>query len=151
MARATVPAGSSRAQTTGATPGVSDETHTSAHEGDPPAFANLIDARNALWRAVCDLDDPMTELEGDLSAIEALTLLVVNDHKDQLGPTATGLHHCARRALASVRKVRAVQGRVGDAALVVRENDPTRLSAEACRGHRPGPHVSTYAGQGGGR
>jgi hypothetical protein len=77
--------------------------------------------------------------------------MVVEQHASQLGPTATGLHHCARRTLDTVRQVREVQGRVGDAALVLRENDPTRLSAEACRGYRPGPHVPTYGAAAGGQ
>jgi hypothetical protein len=55
----------------------------------------------------------MTELEGDLSALEGLTLMVADSHAEQLGPTARGLHHCARRALDTVREVRAVQDRVG--------------------------------------
>lgn len=150
MARASVAPSSSRAQTTDAPSVVSDVTHDPAEDGR--TFENLIEARQALWRELCALDDPMTALEGDLSAIEGLALTAVERHADQLGPTAAGLYHCAARALVTLRQVREVQDRLGDAALVVRENDPTKLSRAAVR-HRPGPHVSTYgaATAGGGR
>ena len=54
------------------------------------------------------------------------------------------LHHCAGRALATLRRVRELHERIAEAAQVAQANDSTRLSAAACRGYHPGPHVSTY-------
>ena len=133
MARATIPAGTPSGQP------------TDSPSDDGPTFANLFEARAAVCRGVGRLDDELTALEGDLSAVEGLSLMLVEQHADQLGPTATGLHFCSTRALATLRRVRALHERLADAAVVsVSEgNDPTRLSAAATR-YRPGPHVATY-------
>ena len=69
--------------------------------------------------------------------------MTVEQHADQLGPTARGLHHCAGRALDTLRRVRELHERLAEAAVVSEGNDPSRLSAAANR-YRPGPHVPTY-------
>ena len=142
MARATVSAGTPCGQPTDAHQAVSDEPHTGPAD-DGPAFANLFEARAAVCRGVGRLDDELTALEGDLSAVEGLSLMTVEQHADQLGPTATGLHHCAVRALETLRRVRELHGRLAEAAQVSEGNDPSWLSAAAAR-YRPGPHVPTY-------
>ena len=116
---------------------------TGAPADDGPTFANLFAARAAVCRGVGRLDDELTALEGDLSAVEGLSLMLVEQHADQLGPTATGLHFCSTRALATLRRVRELHERLAEAAVVSEGNDPTRLSAAANR-YRPGPHVPTY-------
>jgi hypothetical protein len=116
---------------------------TGAPADDGPTFANLFAAREAVSRGVGRLDDELNALEGDLSALEGLSLMTVEQHADQLGPTATGLHHCASRALETLRRVRELHEGLADAAVVSEGNDPTRLSAAANR-YRPGPHVPTY-------
>ena len=118
-----------------------DTTGASADDG--PTFPNLFAARDAVCRGVGRLDDELTALEGDISAVEGLSLAVVEQHADQLGPTAAGLHHCATRALATLRQVRELHERLAEAAQVSEGNDPSRLSAAALR-YRPGPHVPTY-------
>jgi hypothetical protein len=135
MARATIPAGTPRGQT-------ADDPVSPAEAG--PTFANLFEARDAVCRGVGRLDDELTALEGDLSAVEGLSLMAVEQHQDALGPTATGLHHCAGRALETLRQVRELHGRIAEAATVAHANDSTRLSAAACRGYHPGPHVPSY-------
>ena len=89
------------------------------------------------------LDDELTALEGYLSAVEGLALMTVEQHAEQLGPTATGLHHCATGALATLRRARELHERLAEAAQVSEGNDPSRLSAAANR-YRPGPHVPSY-------
>ena len=118
-----------------------DTTGASADDG--PTFPNLFAARDAVCRGVGRLDDELTALEGDISAVEGLSLAVVEQHADQLGPTAAGLHHCAGRALETLRRVRELHERLAEAAQVSEGNDPSRLSAAAAR-YRPGPHVPTY-------
>ena len=118
-----------------------DATDTPAADG--PTFPNLFAARAAVCRGVGRLDDELTALEGDLSAVEGLSLMLVEQHADQLGPTAHGLHHCASRALDTLRRVRELHERLAEAAVVSEGNDPTRLSAAAAR-YRPGPHVPNY-------
>ncbi len=137
MARASASPGTSRDQTTDAHPDV-------APADDGPTFSNLFEARAAVCRGVGRLDDELTALEGDLSAVEGLAFGVVENHKHQIGPAAQGLFHCAVRALETLRRVRELHERLADAAVVANGNDPTRLSAEACRGYHPGSHVSTY-------
>ncbi len=110
---------------------------------DGPTFANLFEARAAVCRGVGRLDDELTALEGDLSAVEGLSLMAAEQHADQLGPTARGLHHCAGRALETLRRVRELHERLAEAAQVSEGNDPSRLSAAANR-YRPGPHVPSY-------
>ena len=124
-------------QPTAGAAGGSDKSHTAPDDG--LTFANLFAAR----AAVCRLDDELTALEGDLSAVEGLPLMLVEQHADQLGPTATGLHHCAGRALGTLRRVRELHERLAEAAQVSEGNDPSRLSAAAAR-YRPGPHVPIY-------
>jgi hypothetical protein len=134
MASATVAAGSTRGQT-------SDDSRPAADDG--PTFPNLFEARAAVCHAVGRLDDDLNALEGDLCAIEGLAFGVVENHKDQIGPAAQGLIHCATRALATLRRVRELHERLAEAAQVSEGNDPSRLSAAANR-YRPGPHVPTY-------
>ena len=124
-------------QPTAGAAGGSDKSHTAPDDG--LTFANLFAAR----AAVCRLDDELTALEGDLSAVEGLSLMAVEQHAEVMGPTARGLHHCAVRALDTLRRIRDLHERLADAAVVSEGNDPSRLSAEAAR-YRPGPHVPTY-------
>ena len=116
---------------------------TTAPADDGPTFANLFAAREAVCRGVGRLDDELNALEGDLSAVEGLALMTVEQHADQIGPTARGLHHCSTRALETLRRVRELHERLAEAAQVSEGNNPSRLSAAANR-YRPGPHVPTY-------
>ena len=116
---------------------------TGAPADDRPTFPNLFAARAAVCRGLGRLDDELSALEGDVCAIEGLSLMAVEQHAEQLGPTATGLHHCATRALATLRRVRELHERLAEAAQLSDGNDPTRLSAAANR-YRPGPHVPSY-------
>src|SRR5687767_9453585 len=93
---------------------------------DGRTFANLTEARYALWRGVNDLDYALNDLRGDLSAVESLALGIIEQHGASLGPTADGLHHCASRALDGLRAIRELHGRLHEAAIVVRQNDATR-------------------------
>ena len=68
---------------------------TGAPADDGPTFPNLFAARAAVSRGVGRLDDELNALEGDLSAAEGLSLMLVEQHAEQLGPTARGLFHCA--------------------------------------------------------
>ena len=117
---------------------------TGAPADDGPTFANLFAARAAVCRGVGRLDDELNALEGDLSAVEGLSLMLVEQYAEQLGPTARGLHHCSSRALATLRRVRELHERLAEAAVVSEGNDPTRLSAAAAR-YQPGPHVPVYS------
>ena len=110
---------------------------TGAPADDGPTFPNLFAARAAVCRGVGSLDDELNALEGDLSAVEGLALMTVEQHADQLGPTARG------RALETLRRVRELHERLAEAAQVSEGNDPSRLSAAANR-YRPGPHVPVY-------
>jgi hypothetical protein len=99
---------------------------------------------------VGSLDDELNALEGDLSAVEGLALTLVEQHADQLGPTARGLHHCSTRALETLRRVRDLHERLAEAAQVSEGNDPTRLSAAANR-YRPRAARPDLRHPGGGR
>ena len=142
MTERTVSARSPSGQPTPAAAGVCDEPHATPTD-DGSTFANLFAARAAVCRGVGRLDDELTALEGDLSAVKGLALMTVEQHAEQLGPTATGLYHCATRALETLRRVRELHERIAEAAQVSEGNDPSRLSAAANR-YRPGPHVPTY-------
>ena len=124
-------------------PGATRGQTTDAPADDGRTFANLFAARAAVCRGVGRLDDELSALEGDVCAIEGLSLMAVEQHAEQLGPTATGLHHCATRALGTLRRVRELHERLAEAARVSEGNAPSRLSAAAAR-YRPGPHVPTY-------
>ena len=111
---------------------------------DGRSFSSLIEARYALWRGVSDLDEALYQVKGDLSAIHAMSLELTERHQHTLGTTADGLHHCASRALDALRGLQELHRHLHEAAVVVRENDPTRLSAEALRARfEPGPHRET--------
>ena len=125
MAESIVPAGTPRGQT-------DDEPHTAPID-DGPTFPNLFAARAAVCRGVGSLDDELNALEGDISAVEALALMTVEQHADQLGPTARGLHHCSTRALETLRRVRDLHERLAEAAQVSEGNerpDPAERGGE---------------------
>ncbi len=112
---------------------------------DGRSFRDLIAVRDALWRDVSDLETALNDLDGDLSAVEGLALHIDAQHGSSLGPTATGLYHCSSRALETLREVRELHKRLHEAAIVIKANDSTRLSAEAVRARfEPGPHRETY-------
>ncbi len=120
-------------------------TETQTDAGGAPddgrTFRDLIQVREALWRDVSDLETALNDLDGDLSAVEGLALHIDAQHGASLGPTATGLYHCSSRALETLREVRELHKRLHEAAIVIKANDPTRLSAEAVRARlEPGPH-----------
>jgi hypothetical protein len=76
-----------------------------------------------------------------VSALHAMSLELTERHQHTLGSTAEGMFHCANRALDALAGLKELHGRLHEAAAVVRENDPTRLSAEALRARfQPGPH-----------
>ncbi len=120
---------------------VSPDTPSENRADDGRSFRDLIAVRDALWRDVSDLETALNDLDGDLSAVEGLALHIDAQHGSSLGPTATGLYHCSSRALETLREVRELHKRLHEAAIVIRANDSTRLSAEAVQArHHPGPH-----------
>ncbi len=97
--------------------------------------------RDALYRDVNDLDTALNDLRGDLSAVHAMSMELTDRHQHALGSTAEGLFHCANRALDALAEIRELHGRLHEAAIVIKANDSTRLSAGAVRVRfEPGPH-----------
>ena len=120
---------------------VSPDTPSENRADDGRTFRDLIQVREALWRDVSDLETALNDLRGDLAAVHGLALAISEQHGSYVGPAADGLWHCSSRARDALGEIGDLHKRLHEATIVIKANDPTRLSAEAVRARfEPGPH-----------